>query len=564
MPKNEWMRAGCIAVALSLAVTCSARASQNELSPVTPAQVDEVFSQWNRVDSPGCAVAVLHDGETIYSRGYGMADLSHAAAIVPATPFHVASVSKQFTAAAILLLEEQGKLSLDDDVRRYIPELHDFGARITLRHLLHHTSGLRDQWGLLVLAGFRYSQDLITDDDVMNIVSAQRELNFTPGSKFMYSNTGFTLAAQVVKRVSGQSLREFTTKHLFEPLGMQSTHFRDDHAEVNRGEAWGYVPARNGKFRLALTNFDTVGATSLYTTIEDLAKWDENFYRRRVGGAAFTSRMTHLDKLTDGGDNYFAMGLMMLRYRGLPIVEHSGGDAGYRSEILRFPDQHFTVITLCNTTAPAPELSRKVADLYVAGRFAASLVSFTVDRAGAAAKDKVVGNDGVYLSRDTGIVMRLAAVDGALHTVSSAGRTPLRTDGRGRYLVPEAMGPGRFEPSKGAARRFVTQGEGEPPETWDRLVPYALPSMAQAALVGTYYSNELDTSYRIVDREGQLMLERKKYPADRLTAIAADLFVSSQGGTVQFVRSTDGAIESLLVTGARVQNVKFIRRELLH
>ncbi|MBL8268719.1 serine hydrolase domain-containing protein [Steroidobacter sp.] len=558
MRVSEWLRAG-IAAALSLVAMGDAQASQNTLSQVTPAQVDEVFSKWNRADSPGCAVAVLHDGETVFTRGYGMADLSHDAPIVPSTPFHVASVSKQFTAAAIMLLEEQGKLALDDDVRRYIPELPDFGTGITLRNLLQHTSGLRDQWGLLALAGYRYSLDLITDDDVLKIVLAQRELNFTPGSKFMYSNTGFTLAAQVVKRLSGQSLREFTTRNLFAPLGMNSTHFRNDHAEINRGEAWGYVPAPGGKFRLAVTNFDTVGPTSLYTTVEDLAKWDQNFYEQRVGSAHFNDRMTRLDPLTTGGDNYFAMGLMMLRYRGLPIVEHSGGDAGYRSEILRFPEQHFSVVCLCNTTAPATELARKVADLYLAERLPLPPVTFVV-RDDAATRRAALGKDGIYRSRDTGIVMRLDVVDGSLHTIQPSGKTPLRSDGQGHYLVPEALGPARFEPATGKALRVVTQGEGEPSEIWDRLAAYSMPAGALKELTGRYYSDELDVSYSLVERQAQLVLERKKYPPDPLTAIGPDLFLSSQGGTVQFTRAETGTVRGLLVTGARVQNVTFRRQ----
>jgi CubicO group peptidase (beta-lactamase class C family) len=227
-----------------------------------------------------------------------MADLSHDAPITPQTPFHVASVSKQFTAAAILLLADQGKLSLDDDVHQYLPEVPDFGARITLRHLLHHTSGLRDQWDLLDLAGYRYSFDLINDEDVMSLVRRQEELNFAPGAEYLYSNTGATLLGQIVARVSGQSLRQFTTQNLFEPLGMTSTHFRDDHTEINKGEAFGYVRAKDGSFKLSVTNFDTVGATSLYTTVEDLAKWDENFYTMKVSGPAKPRRRTWMTSAT--------------------------------------------------------------------------------------------------------------------------------------------------------------------------------------------------------------------------------------------------------------------------
>ena len=181
-------------------------------------RVDKIFEKWNRTDSPGCALSVMKDGRIIYKHGYGMADLDHNVTINPSTVFHVASMSKQFTAASILMLSQQGKLSLDDDVRKYLPEIPDFGSLITIRHLIYHTSGLRDQWNLLDLAGWRYSLDLITDDDVMSVLMTQKDLNFKPGEKHVYCNTGYTLMGLVVKRVSGMSLREFTTKNIAIPV----------------------------------------------------------------------------------------------------------------------------------------------------------------------------------------------------------------------------------------------------------------------------------------------------------------------------------------------------------
>jgi hypothetical protein len=210
-----------------------------------------------------------------------MADLDHNVTITTASVYQVASMSKQFTGASILLLAQQGKLSLDDDVRKYIPELPDFGSVITIRHLIYHTSGLRDQWSLLQLAAWRYSLDLITDDDVMSVLTRQKDLNFKPGEKHVYRNTGYTLLAIIVKRVSGMS-------------------FRDDHGEIVKNNAYGYEPAKGETFRLSITNFDTAGATSLHTTVEDLALWDENFYHPRVGGASFREQMLRRGKLNDG------------------------------------------------------------------------------------------------------------------------------------------------------------------------------------------------------------------------------------------------------------------------
>src|SRR4029077_4267262 len=266
------------------------------------------------------------------------------------------------------LLVQQGKLSLDDDVRKYIPELPDFGSLITIRHLIYHTSGLRDQWDLLDLAGWRYSLDLITDDDVMSVITRQKELNFKPGDKHVYCNTGYTLLGLIVKRVTGMSLREFTTKNIFEPLGMTHTHFRDDHAEIIKHNAIGYTQEGPEKpFRISITNFATPRATRLHTTVEDLLLWDENFYHPRVGGFAFLQQMLERGKLNNGETLDYASGLVHGKYKGLPTVDHGGADAGYRSDLTRFPDQHFSAAVLCNSADANPtSLVRQVADVLLA------------------------------------------------------------------------------------------------------------------------------------------------------------------------------------------------------
>src|SRR5271168_3725060 len=365
MKRMRWI----VILAAILLASCLGKAQT--LPPDVIKQVDKVFEKWDKPDSPGCALGIYKDGQIVYKRGYGTANLNDDVAITPATVFHVASMSKQFTAASIVLLALQGKLSLDDDVRKYIPELPDFGERITIRHLVHHTSGLRDQWNVLELAGWRYSLDLITDDDVMSVMTRHKDLNFKPGDKHVYCNTGYTLMGLIVKRVSGMSLREFTIKNIFEPLGMTHTHFRDDHAEIIKHDALGYEQEGKDKpFEMSLTNFDTVGATSLHTTVEDLQLWDENFYHPKVGGAAFIQQMLERGKLNSGEQLDYAFGLVESKYKGLPTVDHGGADAGYRSDLTRFPDQHFSAAVLCNSAETNPTgLVRQVADIFLANDF---------------------------------------------------------------------------------------------------------------------------------------------------------------------------------------------------
>jgi CubicO group peptidase (beta-lactamase class C family) len=354
-----------ISITFVFAAAMSAGAAAQTRPDARTAKVDEIFKVYSTPDSPGCAVGVYKDGAVLYTGAYGMANLDHDVPLTPRSIFHVASVSKQFTAAAILLLAQDGTLSLDDAVQKHVPELADFGKPVTIRHLIHHTSGIRDQWTLLGLAGWRYSRDLISDDDVLYLLSRQRDLNFPPGERHLYSNSGYTLLAVIVSRVSGKTFREFTTERIFEPLGMTSTFFRDNFNAIVKHQAYGYAPAANG-FRLSVTNFDTAGATSLMTTVEDLAKWNANFEKPVVGGTRLIAAMLERGVLRDGTAISYASGLTHGTRDGLPTIAHGGSDAGYRSAFLRFPDQRFGVATLCNVANANPTmLANSVASVYL-------------------------------------------------------------------------------------------------------------------------------------------------------------------------------------------------------
>jgi CubicO group peptidase (beta-lactamase class C family) len=292
------------------------------------AQVDALFAEWDRPDAPGAAVAVIRDGKTVYKRGYGMANLEYAIPITPSTIFHVASLSKQFTSFAINLLALEGRLSLDEVLHNHFPEFGDFGTRVTLRHLRHHTSGLRDQWDLLQLAGWRM-EDVITEQDILDIAWKQRDLNFDPGAEYLYCNTGYTLLAVIVKRVSGMPLREFTQERIFTPLGMTNTHFHDDHRMIVPKRAYSYAPRESGEgFEHRVLSFANVGTTSLFTTVEDLARWDRNFYEPGAGDADAMALLQLRCVLNDGTTTGYAAGLMIGEYRGLKTPRsRSHGDA---------------------------------------------------------------------------------------------------------------------------------------------------------------------------------------------------------------------------------------------
>jgi CubicO group peptidase (beta-lactamase class C family) len=332
------------------------------------ARVDSVFAEYDNTRSPGCALGVIRDGRFILKRGYGMANLEHGIPNSPSTVFRIGSTSKQFTAAAMVLLAAEGKLSLDDDIRRFLPEMRDYGTPVTIRHLLHHTSGVRDYLTLMMLAGKR-SDDWYTDDEVVSMIARQRELNFEPGERLLYSNAGYFLLSQIVKRASGMSLREYAAERIFEPLGMEHTHFHDEHDEIVPNRASGYAPADDGGFRISMTTLDMVGDGGVFTTVEDLYHWDQNFYRPQVGGQSFLNQLLTRGVLSNGDTLDYALGLGHARYRGLDVVRHGGAFVGFRADMMRFPSERFTVICLCNLSTGRPgRLAERVADIYLEDR----------------------------------------------------------------------------------------------------------------------------------------------------------------------------------------------------
>lgn len=525
-------------------------------------QVDALFARWDRKDIPGCAVAVIRDGKLVYRRGFGMADLEHDAPILPTTPFHVASMSKQFTAFAIHLLAQDGKLSLDDDIRTYLPELHDFGQTITIRHLLHHTSGLRDQWGLLGLAGWRLD-DVITEDDIVGLLARQKALNFAPGKEELYSNTGYTLLGLIVKRVSGKPLPVFTQERIFAPLGMTHTRFHDTYGTLVPGRALSYDTLPQGGYQYVALSYSNVGATSLFTTVDDLALWDQNFYDGKVGGKALLAAMQARGELSSGKTINYASGLLLGAYRGLQTVEHGGADAGYRSNLLRFPEQHLSVVILANAGDFNPgQLSRKVADIYLDKQMQPA----PADTAKPAKALTEVAVDPGHLDALVGEYALTPQF--ALAITKEEGRLMAQATGQAKYPLFAADARTFFlkvvdaqfsfdAPGKDGvvAGGVLHQGGRDTPAR--RIARVPLSEAALSALEGEYYSEELHVLYTVARLGGQLTLS---YPRGRMTlmqqsptAFSADYPI----GRVQFDCRAEASCSGMSVSNGRVRKLQF-------
>lgn len=537
--------------------------------------IDRIFATWDKKDSPGCALTVIKEGKVLYSRGYGRANLEYDAPIHPdKTIFHVASTSKQFTAFAVHLLAREGKLSLDDDVRKYLPELHDFGKKITISHLMHHTSGLRDQWNLLLLGGWRI-EDVITEEDILRTVWRQRDLNFEPGSRWLYCNTGYTLLGQIVKRVSGKSLPAFCQERIFTPLNMKDTHFHDDCHRIVPGRASSYSPRPGGEgWQNNILSFSNVGATSLFTTAQDLIRWDQNFYDRRVGSEAMLTAMQATAKLNDGKDTGYGSGLMIGEYRGLRTVEHGGADAGYRCTLLRFPDQKFSVVLLSNVSTSAPSmLARKVADLYLSDQLKPVAPSGTATTTGSptAGKPVEVKIDPKMLDVYAGdyeltpvLIGRFTRENDRLMVQATGqGKAPLSPSSETDFFVKEANISFTFvRPSATLPATEVVVYQGGQKLSAKRI-ERKLPTPEQLAdYAGDYYSEELGVLYSLFVREGTL---RARFPRGEVTLepVREDLFLGPELGLLRFQRGANGRPSGLMVSNTRVLDLRFRRVDLL-
>lgn len=512
------------------------------------AKLDGIFGAYAKADSPGCAVGVYKDGSVLHTGAYGMANLDHDVPLTPRSVFHVASVSKQFTAAAVLLLAQEGRLSLDDGVRKHVPELADFGEPVTIRHLIHHTSGIRDQWTLLGLAGWRYSRDLISDDDVLSLLARQKDLNFRPGERHLYSNSGYTLLAIIVSRASGKTFREFTTERIFRPLGMADTFFRDNFNEVVKHQAYGYAPA-GPAFRLSVTNFDTAGATSLMTTVQDLAKWNANFEKPVVGGHALIERMLERGVLRDGSPIPYASGLSHGTFEGLATVAHGGSDAGYRSAFVRFAEQRLGVAVLCNVSTANPSLlANRVAGVYLGDLMKRVTAPEAADEPEVAVPaEELARLAGLYWNPSDSASRRFVAADGRLYALQGDERRALKPVGKGKFLVP------------GTLISFVFDDDAVTSTTGDvlrRAEPFS-PTAAQVEeFAGAYRSDELDVVWRL-KADGQVIrLERLKNRPAPIQPLVADTF-SSPAGVLRFTRDTTGRVDGFTLEAGRVRGLRF-------
>ena len=548
-------------LSLGLIAAATALSAQSTAATDLPAKIDRIFARFDRPDSPGCAVGVAKDGRTLYTHGYGSANLEYGVPLTDSTVLESGSVAKQFTSSAVVLLAQDGKLSLDDDIRKYLPEVPSFGgAKITIRHLMTHTSGLRDQWGLLGIEGRGPGSQVHSPATTLDLVAHQKMLNFPPGTRYLYSNSGNALLGLIVQRVSGKTLDAFTQERLFKPLGMTHTQWRDDFTEVVRNRATAYSGSDATGYHTDMPFTNMIGNGGLLSTVHDLLRWNENLDTPTVGGKAYVDVMQTRMKLTNGRTITYALGLEVADYGGVREVAHGGSTAGYRTHLARYPDQHVSIAVWCNYANANPTaLLHQVADLVLTKPPQAAVQSGapTIKLS----REQLSRWAGTYRDPFTDQSVTLVVADSGLASpASGGGGGGGRGGGAAPYLPTDAnrfrSGPVEVVFAGNVGRRGFAMIRGDDTARFEevRAAPAAIPT---ADYVGSYASDELDVRLEIVVRDGKLLVRRRPNDVLELRPNYVDDFQAPGLGTIRFNRESNGKVAGFSIYAGRVLDVRF-------
>jgi CubicO group peptidase (beta-lactamase class C family) len=532
------------------------------VGPVRPnAQLDQMLSANHKPGEPGVSVAVSQNGRIVYERAFGMASLELGVPVTPESVFQAASISKQFTAMSIMLLAQQEKLSIDDPIQKYLPELPDYGTPLTVRHLLSHTGGLRDAFLLLELFGPDEGGG-DRNDRLLSIVARQRGLNFTPGAESAYNNGAYAMLAVIVRRVSGQSLADFADANIFKPLGMTSTRFHDDPTAIVPNRVSNYS-RQNGIWRIEPppTVRGAVGNSGLMTNPRDLLRWAGNFTEVRVGSAAMLTDMQTATRLANGTPTMWGLGFEIGEHRGLKYVGHGGGDPGISTYVGWYPDARLSIAIMSNTDdgTHASELTRRVAEVLLADRLT-PVPSGEKDGAPnvSVPESELRAKEGLYGKPAPGDFVRAFVRDGKLALDTVAGEAWLTPASTSRFVIPGTPIVVDFLPEGSAPpRQLRVTGARPQPEVLDWMKPFAPSRDDLQAYLGDYVSPDVDTTFTVVVTDSGLAIRRLGRPDIRLEPVFKDTF----GGLVapSFTRDPRGAVTGFVHSSAGVRHLRFER-----
>ncbi len=555
------------AVACAPALSAQMYPAASGTTPMFAARVDSIFAPFASTASPGCAVGVLRSGQLVFAKGYGMADLEHGIPITSSSRFIVGSVAKHFTAFAVHLLASRGALALDHDIRRYLPEFPDLGVVITIRHLLHHTSGVRAYEDLLMLSGWNRDHPL-SRDQFLELMARQRALSFAPGDRFMYGNSNYALLSMIVERVANRPFSEWMAAELFTPLGMTHTFVRDDPMAIIPGRAEHYWPADSGFRRNVIWAFAyAAGSSNVVTTLGDLARWDQNFTTGRVGEAGLAARMTERFRLNTGDSIGGAVGVAT--HRGIPVVSYTGGGGGDYAYV-RFPTLGFSTAVLCNLDrggANAWTRAVRVAEAFLPQGFPADAAG-TVARRAALTPAQLARFAGSYRDRTDPMMLLHFTVDGGVLRARREGDTEAydATPVSDTSFQVMSTTVAFTSPRSGGSRQVTLVHPGGTMQLSETGPAWMATAEELDKLVGTYRSDELDVTWHIQRGDSGIVVVRPRFPVRPLVPLTLDVLLLRDifedevlPSHLTFQRATGGRVSAFLLDGDRVGKLEFRR-----
>jgi len=536
-----------------------------QLSSKEQSRIDSLFQTWDKPESPGAALGIIKNGQLVYSKGYGIADLEHDVAITPSSVFYMASVSKHFVTMCILLLEEEGKINLDVEIQEYLPDFPRYDWPLSIRNFIHHTSGVRDYLTLWELAGNSY-MDKINEEAVYQLIKNQKSLNFEPGSEYLYSNSCYFMLGMIIEKVSGMSIREFGDTHLFEPLGMKNTHFHNDVYHIIKNRAFSYYTNPDGGYQNLIMRFDLVGSGGLYSNVKDMFLWDQNFYNNKLGEGKeeLINKMHEEGLLNNGESTKYAFGLSNGNYRGLRTVSHGGALAGYRTYFLRFPEQQTSIVILANIgNFNSGGQAREVADVVLE-----DILEQDLKDAGNSEKTsdpkyvkvstkKLDSYTGTYVIQP-GIEIEFSIKNDSLSAVQKWNNEEYSVAGidNDTFIIP-GNNDLKFMFSKmsdGKSNNLTIDQEGN---TTICVRKGEIPEVDLQDYIGSFYSEELNVTYEVYLEENILKSRIAYNEPVNLIVSNKDEFTADRA-VLNFNRS-DNEVTSFVVDAGRVRGIEFMK-----
>jgi len=531
-------------------------------------KIDALFSQWDNENSPGASIGIIKDGKLIYSKSYGMGNLDYQIPLTADSKFYIASTTKQFTAACIALLSIEGKIGLDDEIQKYIPEIPNYGQKITIRNLVFHTSGLRDYLGLMYLSG-KSVEDYFTNDDGIKLISKQLALNSSPGKEFIYSNSGYILLAEIVNRASGMTIREYADKNIFHPLGMKNTFFNDDRSQITKNRVISYRKEA-GTLKRFVQNFDGLGDGNLLTTVNDLYLWDQNFYHKKVGGDEFIDLISTPgvlvstpEMLHKGDTVQYAFGLGHRKYKGLNVVAHSGAFLGFRTQLIRFQEQNFSVIVLSNISDFKPsEKVYRITDILLDDKILENKIEkITPEKSNSfkLTNKKLDDFSALYWNNRDDQLINIYLKNDTLRYSNNENRENLLlpiSKNKFKLINSTTDITIKFELKDNKAYKMLAITDRDTPKESFAFEKIPVTGEYIRSFVGSYYSDELDCTYELKTNDDTLILYINGEEIITLNPLMDNFFTDDYYGTFRF--KNDDHLEFILNSG-RIRGIKFIK-----